>query len=1002
MNPNELEDRILACGRALFAAIGEERPSLFNKGAWTGKLMDACMQNERFKVQLFRFIDVLPYLTTSDSFGRHLEEYFGQDEALPAILKWGLKGLGWGGSLAKSAVGAAVRKNLEMMARDFIVGATEAETVARLQELRTQGFAFTLDVLGEATISEREADAYAAGYQRLMDALGQAQRTWPALGGGGGSFDWGHAPRVNVSVKPSALFSPADPADIEGSVQGMLARLKPLYRTVVALGGFLCLDTEMRRLKNITFELYRRLRADPEFRAYPHLGLALQAYLRESERDTDQLLAWARREALPISIRLVKGAYWDYETVVARQCGWPAPVYTVKAETDAAYERIAEKILRDHDICHLACASHNVRSVAAVMENAHALDVPADRYEFQALYGMAEPFRKALLKTTGRVRLYCPHGQLLPGMAYLIRRLLENTANESFLRQTFVEGVERDRLLQAPHAVLAHAAAEPPARDSDSSGAFRNEPFPDWTQAESRQAYVRALRDVRRALGRHYPLSIGGRDVHTDDREPSVNPANPDEIIGSVCQAGPAEVDRAISAARDAFPGWRDTSPADRGALLVKAAAAARRRIFELSAWQTLEAGKQWTEAYLDVAEAIDFLEYYAREMARLGAPRRLGTVPGETNEYFYEPKGVAAVIAPWNFPLAISCGMSAAAIVVGNPVVYKPARATPVVGHTLAEIFAEAGLPPGVFNYLPGRGSVMGDALVDDPRVSLIAFTGSMEVGCHIVERAGRTSPSQAAVKKVIAEMGGKNAIIVDDDADLDEAVPAVMRSAFGYQGQKCSACSRAIVVDAIYDRVLERLLDCARSVRIGPAEDPACFMGPVIDRAAQEKILAYVALAQQDCRVAFASAVPDRKGFYVPLTIATEVPPDHRLAQEEIFGPVLAVLRARDFGQAIEWANATRFALTGGLFSRTPSHIERCRREFRVGNLYINRGITGAIVGRQPFGGFKLSGVGSKAGGPDYLLQFLDARVVTENTMRRGFVPFEELRSGDGGGQP
>jgi RHH-type transcriptional regulator, proline utilization regulon repressor / proline dehydrogenase / delta 1-pyrroline-5-carboxylate dehydrogenase len=1002
MNQVDLEGRILDRGRRFFAAIGDERPSLFNKSAWTGKLMDACMRNERFKVQLFRFIDVLPYLTTMDSFSRHLGEYFGDEESLPAVLKWGLRGLGWGGSLAKSAVSAAVRKNLERMARDFIVGATAAETVARLQTLREQGFAFTVDVLGEATISEREADEYVAGYQGLLDALGQAQRAWPALGGGAGDFDWGHAPRINVSVKPSALFSLADAADLEGSVRGMLARLKPLYRAVVALRGFLCLDTEMRRLKNMTFELYRRLRADPEFRTYPHLGLAVQAYLRESDRDTDQLLEWSRQEKLLVSIRLVKGAYWDYETVLARQNGWPAPVYTVKAETDAAYERIAEKILRNHDVCHLACASHNVRTVSAVAELARTLEVPAHRYEFQALYGMAEPFRKALLRTTGRVRLYCPHGQLLPGMAYLIRRLLENTANESFLRQTFVEGVERERLLESPRAELARVPTE---RESEASGPgsagtqpFRNEAFPDWTDADARQAYVGALGVVRRALGRTYALSIGGREIVTDDREPSVNPADPDEIIGVVCQAGPGDVERAVAAARDAFPGWRDISPDARADVLLKAAAAARRRIFELAAWQTIEAGKQRTEAYLDVAEAIDFLEYYAREMRRLAAPRRLGIVPGETNDYFYEPKGVAAVIAPWNFPLAISCGMSAAAIVAGNTVVYKPSRATPVVGHTLLQIFQEAGLPSGVFNYVPGRSNVMGDVLVQHPQISLIAFTGSMETGLHILEAAGRALPAQPAVKKVIAEMGGKNAVIIDDDVDLDEAVPAVMRSAFGYQGQKCSACSRAIVVDSIYDRFLERLLDAARSVRIGPAEDPAHFMGPVIDRSAQERILGYIGLARQEGRVAFVGAVPKGTGFYVPLTIATEVPPDHRLAQEEIFGPVLCVLRARNFDQALAWANATRFALTGGLFSRTPSHIERCRREFRVGNLYLNRGTTGAIVGRQPFGGFKMSGVGAKAGGPDYLLQFLDARVVTENTMRRGFVPFEELRSADG----
>ena len=1000
MMVESIEENVRTRGRQLFTLIGNERPSLFNKTAWTGALLDACMQNESFKVQLFRFIDVLPCLSSAAALGRHNEEYFGREESLPTALRWGAKGMGWGGSVVQSVAGLAIRKNLEMLAREFIVGARVPETLGRLESLRGQGFAFTLDVLGEAIISEREAEEYVANYLHLLDSLEDAQQRWPALAGGTGGLDWGHAPRVNISVKPSALFSLADPAVYEGSVEGMLARLRPLYRKIVRLGGFLCLDVEMRRIKNVTIELYRRLRADREFRDYPHLGLAMQAYLRESESDLEELLVWARREGLPISVRLVKGAYWDYESVLARQAGWPVPVYLGKAETDAGFERMAEKILANHDLCHLACASHNVRSVSAVLELARAQRVPEDRYEFQALYGMAEPFRKALLKMTGRVRLYCPHGEVLPGMAYLIRRLLENTANESFLRQTFVEGVERERLLESPHGrhvdLGSHGAVEASSQTRMETG-FRQEPFPDWTQREIRQGYLTALANVRVSLGRSYPLWIGGKEVRTEDRVDSRNPAAPAEVIGSVCQAGPAEVAAAIRAAMNAYPAWRETSPKARAAFLLKAAEAARRRIFELAAWQTLEAGKQWAEAYLDVAEAIDFLNYYAREMVRLSEPRRLGNVPGESNEYFYEPKGIAAVIAPWNFPLAISCGMSAAALVAGNPVVYKPSSLTPVVGYTLAEIFREAGLPAGVFNYVPGRSHVIGDLLVEHPQISLIAFTGSMEAGLRILERAGHRGPMQPSVKKVIAEMGGKNAIIIDDDADLDEAVPAVMRSAFSYQGQKCSACSRAIVVNAIYGRFLERLLDVARSVRIGPAEDPAFFMGPVIDRSAQEKIMEYVTLARQERLVAFSSQVPDGPGYYVPLTIATEVPPDHRLAQEEIFGPVLSVMRAQSFEDALVWANATRFALTGGVFSRTPSHIERCRREFRVGNLYINRGTTGAIVGRQPFGGFKMSGVGSKAGGPDYLVQFLESRVITENTMRRGFVPFEELRAAD-----
>lgn len=994
---DQLEASIQGCGRRFFADIGDEAPSVFNKDWWTGKVMDACMQNESFKVQLFRFIDVLPYLTTSESLGRHIEAYFSREENVPAALKWGIKGVGLGGGLAMKVVSKAIRKNLEMMARNFIVGAAVGETVKRLGKLRTQGFAFTLDQLGEATLSEREADQYAAGYMELLEGLESAQAAWPALGGDAADLDWGHDPRVNVSVKPSALYSQVDPADFEGSVQGILARLEPVYRKVIRLGGYLCIDMEMRRLKAITLEVFRRLRSHREFRDYPHLGLALQVYLRETDRDLDQLIEWAGREGLPISIRLVKGAYWDYETVIAAQHCWPAPVYTVKADTDAAFERAAETVFRHHDICHLACGSHNVRSVSAVLELARALGVPDDRYEFQVLYGMAEPFRKALLKTVGRVRLYCPYGEMLPGMAYLMRRLLENTSNESFLRQTFVEGVEMERLLEPPQAVLDRAAEEanpsasPVDEGADRFGPFRNNPFPDWTVAEARDAYRGALADVRRQLGKTYPLFIGGREVVTDDRVDSVNPARPDEILGRVCQAGTQEVEQAIAAASEAFPAWRDTPPRERAGYLVRAAEAARRRLYELAAWQTLEAGKQWSQAYLDVGEAIDFLDYYAREMVRLGEPSYLGDVPGEVNEHFYEPKGIAAVIAPWNFPLAISCGMCAAALVAGNCVVYKPSRRTPIIGHTLLQLLREADLPPGVFNFTPGRGSVIGDFLVEHPLISLIAFTGSMGVGRRIIEKAGRTPDGQPSVKKAVVEMGGKNAIIIDDDADLDEAVPAVVRSAFGYQGQKCSACSRVIVLEAIYDRFIERLLEAVRSARIGPAEDPANLMGPVIDGSARETIESYIEIGRQEGTIAYQSDVPDG-GFYVPLTVVTDITPAHRLAQEEIFGPVLAVMRARDFDQAIEWANATRFALTGGVFSRSPDHLDRCRRQFRVGNLYFNRGCTGAIVGRQPFGGFKMSGAGTKAGGPDYLLHFMNPRLVTENTMRRGFVPFAE----------
>ncbi|HEY5973689.1 MAG TPA: bifunctional proline dehydrogenase/L-glutamate gamma-semialdehyde dehydrogenase, partial [Geobacteraceae bacterium] len=664
-------------------------------------------------------------------------------------------------------------------------------------------------------------------------ALKKEQGGWAGLAGNGGdpALDWGHAPKVNVAVKPTALYCLANPQDFEGSVKAILDRMRRIFQQVMELNGFLCIDMESYRHKEITLEVFRRLRL--EYPKYPHLGIVLQAYLKDTDQDLAELLAWARQHNVQLSIRLVKGAYWDYETVKAKQNDWDVPVWTIKAESDAAFERQAKVILENQDICHFACASHNIRTISAVMELAKELNVPTDRYEFQVLYGMAEPVRKGILKVAGRIRLYCPYGDMVPGMGYLVRRLLENTANESFLRQSFAEDAQIERLLEDPAITAererAARAARPKKVRQEPGGlaAFENEAMVDFTRADHRDAFPQQIALVRSQLGRTYSLYISGREVRTNDLIPTVNPNKPTEILGQICQAGTKEVGDAIAAAKAAFPAWRDTDPRTRAEYLLKAAQAARKRCFELSAWQVLEIGKQWDQAYADVTEAIDFLEYYAREMIRLGAPQRVGHAPGELNHYFYEPKGVAAVIAPWNFPLAISMGMASAAIVTGNCVVFKPSGITSIIGWHLVELFREAGLPDGVFNYTPGRGSVMGDYLVDHPDVSLIAFTGSMETGLRIIDRAAKVQPGQLNVKKIIAEMGGKNAIIIDDDADLDEAVPHVLYSAFGFQGQKCSACSRVIVLDAVYEKFVERLVSMAKATKVGPSEDPAHYMG-------------------------------------------------------------------------------------------------------------------------------------------------------------------------------
>jgi len=400
------------------------------------------------------------------------------------------------------------------------------------------------------------------------------------------------------------------------------------------------------------------------------------------------------------------------------------------------------------------------------------------------------------------------------------------------------------------------------------------------------------------------------------------------------------------------------------------------------------EVGKSWPEADADVAEAIDYLEYYGREMVRLGRAARLGDCPGEENLYLYRPRGVGLVIAPWNFPLAISVGMASAALVAGNAVLYKPSSLSPVNGWLAFTLLREGGAPDGALNFLPGKGDAVGDRLVDHPEVDFVLFTGSRAVGLRIVEKAGRTVQGRKSVKRTVVEMGGKNAILIDADADLDQAIPAVITSAFGYQGQKCSACSRVIVHADCYDRFLARLCEAVRGLTVGPPEDPANGIGPVIDAAAKERILAAIELGRREGKVAAEIPVPG-EGYYVSPTVLTDLPPDSRILREEIFGPVLAVIRAGDIGEAVGLANSSDYALTGGLFSRSPATIRRVRETFEVGNLYINRGITGALVGRQPFGGFRMSGVGSKAGGPDYLLQFMEPRVVTENTMRRGFSP-------------
>jgi 1-pyrroline-5-carboxylate dehydrogenase len=515
---------------------------------------------------------------------------------------------------------------------------------------------------------------------------------------------------------------------------------------------------------------------------------------------------------------------------------------------------------------------------------------------------------------------------------------------------------------------------------------FSNEPLTDFSQPDHQRRMREAIEQVESELGKTYDLKIGSRRATAPDTFDSLNPSDPGQVVGTFQKADAALAGEALDVAERAFESWKWVSAEERSELLFRAAEIMRRRRFELSAWMVLEEGKSWVEADADTAEAIDFLEFYGREMIRYAGAQPLTRIPSERNELRYIPLGIGVVIPPWNFPLAILCGMTSASVVAGNTVVLKPSSDAPAIAAKFMEVFEEAGLPEGVITLLTGPGRIAGEHLVKDRRTRFVCFTGSMEVGLRITEVAAQTQPGQIWIKRVIAEMGGKDAIIVDDECDLETAVSGVVASAFGYQGQKCSACSRAIVVDGVYDRFVEMLTPLVEKISVGPPKDPGNYMGPVINEAAMNTILRYMEVGRTEGRLLTGGGRAAGDGYFLEPTAIADVSPDAVISQEEIFGPVLAITRARDFDHALEIANGTIYGLTGAAYTHNRAKIEQAAREFHAGNLYFNRKCTGALVGVHPFGGFNMSGTDSKAGGRDYLLLFTQAKAISEAVLEGG----------------
>jgi len=977
---SDLEPRIFAIGEEMLRVARNHKAGLLSSKFYSDKMMDWAMQDEEFKVQLFRFVDAFPVLTTPEMVHDHLVDYLTQPGVkLPAGMDVGLKM----GGIAKGLTTKTIAGQITGMAGKFIAGTDAASALPGLKKLWDQGIAFSVDLLGEACVSDAEADAYREKYLDLVNNLPDQVSAWkdnPVLE----RDHLGVVPRTNVSIKISSLCAKYDPIDPGGAIADAHSRLIPILEAARDRGVLINMDTEQADLKNLTLDLWFSACEKVEFEA----GLAMQAYLKSGVQDAKRVVEWTKRTGRVLTVRLVKGAYWDYETIHAEQMGWPCKVWPEKWMTDRCFEEMADIFLASTPLkpgeggVKLALGSHNARSIAATLAAAEKHGVPREAVELQMLHGMADQLKFAAAEMGLRVREYVPVGEMIPGMAYLVRRLLENTSNESWLKASVLDEKDAGVLLAPP------APKDPdsiPKQDLVAVAAERHALSPAHPGVGDGKAFVNEA-----------PRNFADSDQHAAFGKAVANAVVPDP--GPMTRIDGAQM--MLADAGVAFPAWRDTDAIERCNIVSRAAGLMRARRDEICGVMIREAGKTWAEADADTCEAIDFFEYYARCAVGMFEPKRLGRFIGELDETWYQPKGIAVVIAPWNFPCAIFAGMVSAALVTGNTVIAKPAEQTPGIAMIVCDILWQAGVPRSALHYCHADGETVGAMLVRDPRVAMVAFTGSKAVGLDILAAAGSTGPEQACIKKVVCEMGGKNAIIVDSSADLDEAVLGVRYSAFAFQGQKCSACSRCIVVDAggpdgaATRLFMQRLIESTRSLIVGDALDPGTDVGPVIDARAKQTIERFIAKGEQECTLELSLDIPmgleDRTGrHYVGPRIFSGVTMRHAIGRDEIFGPVLGVFHARTFEEALEIANASEYKLTGGVFTRKPANIALAKRAFRVGNLYINQKCTGAVVARQPFGGAGMSGVGTKAGGVDYLNHFTDPRACCENTLRSGFAP-------------
>lgn len=963
----------------------KRKRSWLDRDFWTQKFLDASSQDPELKKQLFRLVDVLPSLGSYQEIWEHFHSYLKEYDLatlfpeIGGIIRWGAKGTN---SIKKRIISQAVRAGVSQMARQFIIAENIESATRKLTKLRKNGTKTTVDLLGEYALSIEDGNEYRDAYIKIISSLKSSAST--SLSDAQIISDG-----ACVSVKLSALYPHISQLNEGRSIAALVNQLTPIIEAAEKAKVSVYFDAEDTSYNGIIVRAFKELFCD-KFKHFSAPGLVIQAYLRSSYELAQDMIEYCRENQRKIGIRLVKGAYWDKELASALEKNWDAKVYLSKKSTDDNYNDITNLLLANTKHIYPAFGSHNVKTLLYAVNKANGLGIAPDSYELQTLFGMAPEIGQAFQEKGLNVRIYTPVGATIPGMGYLVRRLLENSSNQSFLKQFNDQNAEFDGKTTESEISESDGGARVEEREIVKRHEFEAQffiPFTnaspvDFSKPQNAPKYQQKIASVCQSLASNPPTvrpSIRGAEVNTSYKIESIAPAT-EECLANIYLAEQQD----FKAAYQKLHGSKCADLASRIEDAKKLAQIIEKNRVELTAIICAEVGKSYEDADYEVCEAIDFCNFYAQQASSL-ASRATSILPGENCSIAYVPRGLTLVIAPWNFPLAILTGMTIAALLAGNPVIIKPAEQASLIGSYLTKYLSELPSFSSMIAFLPAIGEVVGNSI--DGNVKTIAFTGSKEVGYKLMQASAADS-SQEPIR-VIAELGGKNAMILDSDADLDDAIPAIVKSAFGFAGQKCSALSRLIVHRDKLEIILNNLEKATKELFIGNTIEPHVNLGPVIDNDSHDRIKKFIDETSFK-QVARSLELPE-KGYFISPKIYY-VPPEHLecdLWSNELFAPILAVTTYTSFDEAISIANNSRYALTGGLFSRNDQHIALFKEKYDAGNLYINRTITGSIVSRQPFGGHKCSGVGTKAGGENYLLQFTNAKVIAENTIRKGFTP-------------